>query len=215
VTTLVLVAKEPLPGKAKTRLNPPLTLEQAAELAAACIDDTLAAVASLPTGRRILFFEGARPPAAAADFELIEQPFGTLDVRLGALFDACSGPTVLIGMDTPQLSTQDLAPAFRSWPDDIDAWFGPAADGGFWALGMREPRGDLIRGVPMSQLETGRTQFDRLEAAGMKVGLLATLTDVDTIEDALTVAAEAPNSRFARALRRSLTTPPPIRTVAG
>jgi glycosyltransferase A (GT-A) superfamily protein (DUF2064 family) len=80
---------------------------------------------------------------------------------------------------------------------------------------MREPRGDLIRGVPMSQLETGRTQFDRLEAAGMKVGLLGTLTDVDTIEDALTVAAEAPNSRFARALRRSLTTPPPIRTVAG
>jgi glycosyltransferase A (GT-A) superfamily protein (DUF2064 family) len=215
VTTLVLIAKEPLPGKVKTRLNPPLTLEQAAELAAACIDDTLAVVASLPPGRRILFFEGARAPAAAADFELFEQPIGTLDVRLGALFDACCGPTVLIGMDTPQLSAQDLAPAFRPWPDDIDAWFGPAVDGGFWALGMREPRGDLVRGIPMSQADTGGNQLDRLEAAGMKVGLLATLTDVDTIEDALTVAAEAPDSRFARALRRSLTTPPPIRTGAG
>ena len=153
MTTLVLIAKEPLPGKAKTRLHPPLTLEQAATLAAAAIADTLAAMQSLPATRRILLFEGNHTPAGSEDYDVTGQTIGTLDLRLGAIFDECTEPMLLIGMDTPQLTSDDLAPAFSGWPldgDDVDAWFGPATDGGFWALGMREPRGDLIRGIEMS-----------------------------------------------------------------
>ncbi|HWU59682.1 MAG TPA: glycosyltransferase, partial [Microbacteriaceae bacterium] len=57
-TTLVLIAKECVPGRVKTRLHPPFTLEEAATIASACLLDTLAAVAQLPAGRRILYFDG-------------------------------------------------------------------------------------------------------------------------------------------------------------
>jgi rSAM/selenodomain-associated transferase 1 len=195
MTTLIVIAKEPLPGRAKTRLHPPFTLEQAAQLAAAAIDDTLAAVANLPASRRILLFEGTQPPHAADRYEIVPQAEGDLDERLAAAFDAVDGPTVLIGMDTPQLRAADLAPAFDG---SEDAWFGPAADGGFWALGMCEPRGDLIRGVPMSRDDTGALQLARLEEAGLRVGMLRELTDVDTFDDARRVAAAAPATAFAR-----------------
>lgn len=207
MTTLVLIAKEPIPGRVKTRLHPPLSHEQAAELAAAAIDDTLAALRELPASRRILLFEGARPPIAAAGYEVIPQSAGGLDERLAAIFDRLDEPMLLIGMDTPQLTAANLAPAFGDgafgdWPDGIDAWFGPAADGGWWALGMREPDGGLIRGIPTSRDDTGALQLARLRAAGLRVGLLPELVDVDTIDDALTVAAEAPAGGFAATLAR-------------
>jgi uncharacterized protein len=201
MTTLVVIAKEPLPGRAKTRLHPPLSLEQAAQLAAAAIDDTFAAVAGVAATRRIVLFDGAVVPSSAAGCEVVPQAAGDLDERLGAIFDYCDEPMLLIGMDTPQVTAADLSPVFAPWPDDVDAWFGPATDGGFWALGMREPRGDLIRGVPMSQNDTGAHQLARLRDAGLRVGMLATLTDVDTIASARAVAALAPTTRFARLLR--------------
>lgn len=199
MTALVVVAKEPVAGKVKTRLHPPLTLEQAARLAAAAIDDTLAAIAPLPATRRVLLFDGERVPRAATGYELVQQVGGTLDERLAALFDAVTGPTVLIGMDTPQLRADDLAPAFE-WSGDIDAWLGPASDGGYWAIAMREPRGDVIRGIPMSRDDTGSQQRDRLQGAGLRVGTLPQLTDVDTIATAREVASLAPDTAFARLL---------------
>ena len=200
MTTLIVIAKECLPGKVKTRLHPPLSLEQAAELAAASLDDTLDAVTALPATRRVLAFDGAVAPASAAGYDIVPQVAGGLDQRLGAIFDGCNEPAVLIGMDTPQVSAAVLAPLFAAWPDDVDAWFGPAADGGFWALGLRHPDGDLIRGVPMSRSDTGTHQLARLRAAGLRVRLLPTLTDVDHIEDAHLVAALAPLGRFAATL---------------
>ncbi|TXK17652.1 DUF2064 domain-containing protein [Homoserinibacter sp. GY 40078] len=200
MTALVLIAKEPLPGRAKTRLHPPLSLDQAAELAAAAIDDTIGALAEVPATRRILLFDGERTPPSARDYETIPQADGELDVRLAAMFDSLAEPAVLIGMDTPQVSPTHLAAPFASWPENVDAWFGPAADGGFWALGMREPDGDLIRGVPMSRSDTGEHQLRRLTDAGLRVGVLATLTDVDTIADAREVARQAPATRFAALL---------------
>jgi glycosyltransferase A (GT-A) superfamily protein (DUF2064 family) len=201
VTTLIVLAKECLPGKVKTRLHPPLTLEQAAELAAASLDDTLAAAASLPATRRILAFDGHEVPADAVGYEVVTQVDGGLDERIGAIFDECTEPAVLIGMDTPQVSATVLAPVFEPWPDDVDAWFGPAADGGFWALALRHPHGDLIHGVPMSRADTGARQLERLQAAGLRVRMLPTLTDVDHIQDAYVVAELAPHSGFAATLR--------------
>jgi len=200
VTTLIVIAKEPLPGRAKTRLHPPLSLEQAAQVAAAAIADTLQAMQSVPASHRILLFEGDLVPAGAEDYEIVPQAQGGLDERLATVFDRCDGPTLLIGMETPQVTTHDVAPAFAHWPNDVDAWFGPASDGGFWALGLRNPAGDLIRGIPMSRDDTGARQLDRLHEFGLKVGLLPTLTDVDTVDDALEVAALAPGTRFAATL---------------
>jgi len=200
MTNLVLIAKETIAGKVKTRLHPALSLEQAAILAAASITDTLRAVEDLPATRRILLFDGQNTPAEASDFDVIHQVEGTLDVRLATLFNDLTGPTVLIGMDTPQLTAAMLAPAFETWPTDVDAFFGPASDGGFWAIGLDAPAGDLILGVPMSQDNTGQIQLDRLINAGLSVQILEELTDVDTIQNARDVAALIPQSTFARTL---------------
>lgn len=199
MTTLVVIAKECIPGKVKTRLHPPFSLEQAASLAAASLADTFSAVAALPASRRVLAFEGNLLPPGSEHYDVITQSTGDLDMRLAAIFDQCSGPTVLIGMDTPQLKANMLVPAF-TWSPGTDAWFGAANDGGFWALGLAEPDGSLIKGVPMSRDDTGEVQLRRLAEAGLTVRHLETLVDVDTISDAREVAADAPSTRFARAL---------------
>ena len=200
MTTLVVIAKECLPGRVKTRLHPDLTLEQAAEAAAASLADTFAALAGLPAERRILAFDGILSPPGSEPYDVIPQTSGDLDERLAAVFDAAEGPTLLVGMDTPQLSAADLAPYFP-WPDDTDFAFGPALDGGFWCLGMREPRGDLIRGVPMSRDDTGVQQLKRLCETGGAVRMLPPLMDIDTIVEARAVAALAPDTLFAQTLR--------------
>lgn len=204
MTVIVVIAKECLPGKVKTRLHPPLSLDQAAELAAASLDDTLRVVAAMPATRRILAFDGVVPPIGAAGFEILPQVDGGLDERLAAIFDSCDEPTLLIGMDTPQVTPALLEPVFTDWAEDIDAWFGFADDGGFWALALAEPNGDLIRGIPMSRHDTGARQLDRLRGAGLRVALLPTLTDVDTIDDAYSVAGIAPSGGFAVALAAML-----------
>lgn len=195
MTAIVVIAKECRPGRVKTRLHPPLSLEQAAALAAASLADTIAAVRQVSADRHILYFDGERAPEDADGFEIIPQSMGGLDVRIAELFDAIDEPTVLVGMDTPQLRPEDVR-----WPVDADVVFGPAVDGGYWAIGMSEPRGDLIRGIPMSTAQTGALQLAAIAAAGLRVDLLPVLHDVDEIADAELVAARWPDTRFASAL---------------
>ncbi|KTR10745.1 TIGR04282 family arsenosugar biosynthesis glycosyltransferase [Curtobacterium luteum] len=202
--TVAVVAKECLPGRVKTRLIPALGPEGAARVAAASLSDTLATVRAMPAARRILFFDGEVVPAAAEGFHVLPQPTGDLDERLGTLFDAVQGPLLLVGMDTPQVRPDDLAPVFEQ--PERDAWFGPAEDGGFWALYMHVPDGSLIRGVPMSRDDTGAVQRARLVDAGLDVGDLVPLLDVDEIADADRVAELAPDSAFAAALASERTT---------
>lgn len=196
--SVVVIAKECLPGKAKTRLAPALGPDGAARVAAASLADTLATVRHLPVTDRVLLYDGVVLPDGVDGWSVLPQVDGGLDERLAAMFDAMTGPTLLVGMDTPQLAPVHLAPVLRE--PEREAWFGPAADGGFWGLYLREPRGDLLRGVPMSQDDTGAVQLQRLRSAGLDVGLLDELLDVDTIDDADTVARGLPASRFARAL---------------
>jgi glycosyltransferase A (GT-A) superfamily protein (DUF2064 family) len=197
MSTLVVIAKECLPGRVKTRLIPDLSPEAAAEVAAAALAATLDVAARVPADRHLLFVDG-RPPAGCG-FDVLAQPPGTLDVRLAALFDAVDDRTLLIGMDTPQADPAVLAGVLADG-SGADAWFGPATDGGFWALGLDEPDGALLAGVPMSAPWTGAVQRARLTAAGLCVRELPRLTDVDTIATALEVAAMLPGSRFAHLL---------------
>ena len=199
MSTVIVIAKETLPGKVNTRLHPDLTLEDAASVAAAALADTMLTVQSLPASRRILLFDGVTPPPWSEHFEIMPQSQGGLDERIATAFDAATGRTVPVGMDTPQLHAEHLT-TFFSADGDADAWIGPANDGGWWALGMEQPRGDLIRGVPMSTDRTGAAQLVRLRSAGLRVEMLPTLTDIDTVDDALTVARAIPGSRFAMAL---------------
>jgi uncharacterized protein len=204
VTAVVIVAKECLPGRVKTRLARSIGDEAAARVAAASLQDTIETVRRMPATRRILLFDGSVLPDGITGFTVMPQVSGGLDERLAAMFDAMDEPTLLVGMDTPQLTVGDVAPAFRAgW--DVDAWFGPAADGGFWGLWLRSPDGDLVRGVPMSHPDTGAVQLERLRASGAIVETLGELRDVDELDDALAVADLVPESRFATTLRAELT----------
>ncbi|MEV2253412.1 DUF2064 domain-containing protein [Streptomyces sp. NPDC050147] len=205
-TTLLVIAKEPLPGRVKTRLTPPYTPEEAAELAAASLADTLGVVLAAPAHRRVLVLAGQPGPWLPPGIEVVPQCAGGLDERLAAAFAGCAGPALLVGMDTPQITPGLLAPALGpdAW-QDCDAWFGPAVDGGFWALGLADPDPRLLRGVPMSRPDTGALQRARLTGAGLRVRDLPALRDVDTADDAGKVAATAPDSRFAAALARLAT----------
>jgi hypothetical protein len=196
-TTLLVIAKQPVPGRVKTRLVPPCTYEQAAALAEAALADTLQTVLLAPAARRVLVLDGEPGPWLPPGFDVVPQCGGPLDERLAAAFAAMSGPALLIGMDTPQVTPDLLAVDWQA----ADAVFGPAADGGFWALGLRVPDPALLRGVPMSTPATGAFQRARLLSAGLRVADLPQLRDVDTAADAVAVARKAPRGRFAARAR--------------
>ncbi|MFJ5034360.1 DUF2064 domain-containing protein [Streptomyces sp. NPDC088560] len=198
--TLLVIAKEPVPGRVKTRLTPPYTPQEAATLAEAALTDTLHTLLQAPARRRVLALDGTPGPWLPPGYDVAPQSPGGLDERIIAAFAHCDGPTLLVGMDTPQLTADMIAGVGR---DGHDAWFGPAADGGFWALGLADPvrAGALVRGVPMSTDRTGAIQRIRLAEAGLAVTDLPVLRDVDTAADAAAVAACcARGSRFAAVL---------------
>lgn len=195
---ILVLAKEPVAGRVKTRLSPPLSPEGAARVAAAALEDTLEAVRQTSVARRVLVLQGAY---AAIDFAVQPQRGGPMHERLAAAFDDATGlPALLIGMDTPQVTPHLLTAAVAALLAS-PAVLGLASDGGWWALGLHQPDGKLLRDIPTSRDDTGARQLARLEQCGLDVHLLPELRDVDTIEDALAVAELAPGGRFARELR--------------
>jgi uncharacterized protein len=198
--TVIVIAKAPQPGRSKTRLSPPLTLEAAAALAEASLRDTLSCVARVPATRRVIALDGEPGPWLPCGFEVMPQRGAGLDERLAAAFEDVGGPAVLIGMDTPQLRPALLRRALTEL-DGADAVLGPALDGGYWAIGLRESRRELFEGVPMSSSDTCREQLARLAEHGLSVTSLPPLRDVDLFADARAVARLAPRSHFATALR--------------
>ena len=207
--TLIVMAKSPVAGQVKTRLtvetrlNTAFTPAQAAALAQASLRDTLDTVVAAPAGRRVIAWDGVRRSWLPKGVDVIAQRGDGLDERLSNAFqDTLSrpghGPTLLVGMDTPQLRTADLS---LDW-DGADAVLGMCPDGGYWALGLRRFHAEAVRGVPMSTPQTGRLQLERLQSLGFRVQVLPTVRDVDTPADAAAVARIAPDSRFGRLHRR-------------
>jgi uncharacterized protein len=199
---IVVIAKAPAPGRSKTRLCPPCTPEQAAELAAAALRDTLAAVGAAPARRRIVALDGDPDGWLPPGFELHPQRGAGLGERLGDALVAAGGPALVVGMDTPQLSPAllRLAAGLLGEPG-VDAVLGPAFDGGYWTIGLRRPDPAVFDGVPMSSEHTGAAQRSRLAELGLRTAELPALRDVDTIADAITVARDHPDTGFATAFR--------------
>ncbi len=200
---LLVIAKQPLPGKTKTRLCPPCTPSQAAELAGAALRDTLATVAQTPAARRVLVFEGDPTDWQPPGFQTIPQRGEGLGERLASAFDDIPGPALLVGMDTPQLTPRHLESALEALArPGVDAVIAPTFDGGYWCVGFSAPAPGAFRGVPMSTGQTYVRQLQRLRELGLSVAVVEPLRDVDTIADAHLVAGEVPESRFAQALDR-------------
>ncbi len=218
---LLVVAKAPVPGLAKTRLTPPATPWQAAEIAAAALLDTLDEVLATPGAIPVVALTGALDDAVRRTalrarltaIEVIEQRGVTFADRLAnAHADAgarCPGlPIVQIGMDTPQVTADLLAATAAALtgtdPEtgvERDAVLGRAEDGGWWVLGLRDPASAaLLREVPMSTPDTFSHTRLALTGHGLRVGTTVELSDVDIMADAIRVAEATPGSRFATAV---------------
>ena len=209
---IVVIAKEPIPGRVKTRLTTPFSPREAAALAEAALADTLETVRRTRVVRRVLCLAGEPGSWLPDGFEVIPQRGAGLDERIAAaMWDTYAGlplPTVLIGMDTPQITAGLLEAAAEPLARTMaDAAFGPAEDGGFWLLGLRRPVPALTLGVPMSEPITGRAQLVRLIQDGLRIHMTPELVDVDTLAEAARVARIAPASRFAATLAATLGAP--------
>ncbi|MET9226380.1 DUF2064 domain-containing protein [Lentzea sp. NPDC003310] len=199
---LLVMAKSPVPGQVKTRLCPPLSAEEAADVAAAALLDTLSAALDTPGAVPVVALAGVvrREDVrdALAQCVVIPQRGETFAERLvhaHADIARFRLPVLQIGMDTPQVTPELL----RSCAEFDEAALGLAEDGGWWALGLRDPlRASVLREVPMSRADTGARTSEALE--GLRVRPLPVLSDVDTMADARAVAAQVPGSRFAAAL---------------
>jgi len=215
--TVLVVARAPVPGMAKTRLAATTGAEAAADLAAAALLDTLAAARS--SGARVVVAmagdlsraaRGEEVRAALQEVIVVGQRGVGLAERLAnAHSDAHASaggtpaerPAVFqVGMDTPQLTAAMLVEALAA-ARSYDAVLGEADDGGWWGLGVSHP--DLaaaLVGVAVSTPSTGRLTAAALRAAGVHVHALGRLRDVDEWPDAVAVAAQAPAGRFAAAV---------------
>ncbi len=216
MTIVLVLAKAPVAGQAKTRLCPPATLAGAARIAAAALLDTIDTVrqvaAAAPDVRLVVALTGelaaaqrrAEVRAALRGLTVLRQRGPDLGHRIAAAHADTAAlapgvPVLQISTDTPQLTAARLADGIDALAaPEVDAVLGPAADGGWWALGLRRPEAAAaVAGVPMSRPDTGACTRAALQAAGLRVGLLGELRDVDTAADAHTVAGQVPGSRFA------------------
>jgi uncharacterized protein len=189
---LVVMAKEPVAGRVKTRLARELGVGAATRFARHAIrtllqrvsgdarwQTTLAVAPDAALGVRVW------PPAIAR----LAQGRGDLGHRMQRIMNRLPpGPVVIVGTDVPGIAPEPIAAAFRLLGHN-DAVFGPAVDGGYWLIGLRR-RPRVLRafgGVRWSTVHALADTLANLE--GLKVGRVRALADVD---DAAALASAAP-----------------------
>ncbi len=189
---LIIYAKRPLAGYAKTRLAADLGAEAAAgvyarllytyllDVARADLDGTEITL-SVAASDDVAFFAEAFPA-----FHVRSQVDGDLGTRMHTsfqrAFDAGAGRTVLTGSDVLGLDAARVRRAFAALEDSV-AVVGPAADGGYYLIGMRAPGADLFSDVAWSTGDVLAQTKARAEALGLSMARLSTLTDIDTLAD--------------------------------
>ncbi len=194
------MAKAPRPGHVKTRLQGLLAPDEAAALGAAFLRDTLESlhaaarevaiapfVAYAPAGQEARF-EGLLPPGTElllADGSNGCAPevegFGCVLLEtMRALLGRGYRAACVLAADSPTLPTAELARAARLLlGEGCDAVLGPSDDGGYWVLGMREPRPEPFAHIGWSTASACADTRARLAAAGLRTAELRSWFDVD------------------------------------
>jgi len=187
---LVFMAKWPQPGRAKTRLCPPLSPQQAADMARALLLDTLAEAARAEADRWLAY---APAGARGQFFALVGPEVGLLEADAadlgGALWRAQSaafahgyGRVALVASDIPHLEARRYAETFAAL-DRADVAVGPSGDGGYYLLAARRPTPALFEGIDWSTEAVYRQTRERAAGAGLTVAALGPCDDVDTAAD--------------------------------
>ncbi|NQT69247.1 MAG: glycosyltransferase [Desulfobacteraceae bacterium] len=192
---LVVVAKEPVPGKVKTRLFPELSPEEAARLYSCFLQDRLREISALNGIDRAIAFtpEDARETftALALDgFELFAQRGKTLGERLNNIFlekfDRGYDAVSIVDSDSPDLPKSIIKESFQLLSSkQAEVVFGPCRDGGYYLVGMRKPYPELFRNIPWSTENVLTISLEKAQKMGLNVKLLSGWNDLDTFEDIL------------------------------
>jgi uncharacterized protein len=199
---VLVMAKEPRPGRVKTRLCPPCSPVEAAAVAEAALADTLAAVAACGAPRKVLALDGDPGPWLPAAFDVIAQRGNDFNERLANAWRDAGGGGIQIGMDTPQVTAAELDELLTRL-DTVGAVLGHAFDGGWWVIGWRraDPRA-VFAGIPMSASDTGWAQENRLLELGMRLHRSHPMLDIDTVDDLAAVAEGFPDLRTSAVARQ-------------
>lgn len=193
--SVVLFAREPRPGRVKTRLVPPLSPAQASKLAGTFLEDSLARVGcGLEPGGATLWlaWDGERRPPVDGRWEVISQGPGGLGQRLARCL-AQAGSTgdavIALGADSPTMPSSRLGQAVSAL-DEGDVVIGPSLDGGYYLLGLREASPAIFEGIPWSTSKVLSATRGRMAELGLTLLELAPWYDVDRPEDLWLLAAE-------------------------
>lgn len=190
---LLILAKEPVPGRVKTRLAQDVGAERASAIYRRLAEETVLRLAAGPWTTRVCF----DPPGSLPAFEawlgssgtaFVPQPGGDLGARIGRLLEEAlknADCACVVGTDAPGVDVARVEWAFRILEEDaeVDVVVNPAQDGGYVLLALRHAVPELFRGIPWS---TPAVLDETLRAAarnGLETRLLPTLADVDTEAD--------------------------------
>lgn len=194
---LVIVAKRPAPGQTKTRLCPPLSPMEAAELYERFLRDTLSVARSVPAVDRMVAYTPDEAEGyfreVAPDFHLAPQVGGDLAERLDHILTHCLRRgwerVLAMGSDIPTLPAAYAVRALRAL-DHYDMALGPCDDGGYYAISVKRPAPHLFTGLRMSTDAVLRDTMVRAREADWSVFLLPAWYDVDTPADLARLRAE-------------------------
>jgi hypothetical protein len=188
---IAVMAKQPEPGNVKTRLCPPLTPVQAADLYEAFFLDTV----SLITGIKHTDAFVAYDPDTALNFfsrilpatvKCISQGRGDLGNRLSGVssivFSHGYRKVIMLASDAPHLKQDCIQMAFKGL-DDTDVVLGPCNDGGYYLIGLRYPSPEVFEGIPWSTSRVLDLTIQRAREAGKTCELLPPCYDIDTWQD--------------------------------
>lgn len=185
---LVVMAKEPLPGRTKTRLEPELTPEQCASLSLAFLKDAIELAVSIPVFTPFIAFT---PRNAFELFKtitptgmgMLAQAGGNLGKRMLQLIETLEAggfsPVVLIGTDIPAMQPGTLLRALEELKHH-DFCFGPSTDGGYYLVGANRPDIRMFQNIEWSTSNVLRQTEQAAFQAGFTVALLEEYSDIDT-----------------------------------
>jgi len=195
-SAVVIVAKRPIPGNVKTRLCPPLSCDEAAELYACFLEDTINKIGALPGVSKYLAIDGEKPESSAislpGSFKAIGQGTGNLGDRLNhlshLLFQGVDR-LLFVGADSPNLPHLYLKRALEEL-NYCDVVIGPSEDGGYYLIGMRNHFSCLFNNIDWSTSLVFEQTVNRAQGENLKVGIISTWYDVDTGDSLLKLMSD-------------------------
>lgn len=190
-SALIIMAKEPKVGSTKTRLCPPLSLEEAAKLYEALLRDTIEATSKLQSVDLSIaitpleskpYFEAISPAGTLLLPIVCSDIGGCLNRVLNHLLDLGYKKVIALNGDGPSLPSAYIEEAFALL-DEHDLSFGPSEDGGYYLVGMQAKTPEIFHGITWSTETVLEQSLEKAKSNGKTVGLTPMWYDVDTADD--------------------------------